>query len=228
VAIGRRTVPLAADGLGELPAPCRACVRWELDPSSGPPLAGEDAGNTARAKRAWWEQALSEGDGGGVLARIDQVTVGYATWALPHSASGAAAIAAATATGPVSADAVLLMALRVDPDHRGAGIGRWLVQAVLRQTLRRPGASHGTRAVEVFGQRDARAASTGCLAPIGFWVACGFEVVREHPLTPRLRLDARRLVTWRADVRADVEEAWVRLRGAVRPEPSPVPVRRHG
>lgn len=218
MAIGRRTVPLAGSGLASLPVSCRGCVRWELDPLSASRAAA--AGTTAQAKRDWWQETLTSGTGGGVLARIDQQTVGYATWSLPQHADGGSA----TATGPVSPDAVLLMALRVEPDHRGTGLGRWLVQAVLRQVLHQPGSWRGARAVEVFGSRLASRAGADCLAPTGFWVACGFDVVREHPFTPRLRLDARRLATWRADVRADVEEAWVRLRGAVRPPPTPAPV----
>ncbi len=220
MAIARRTVPLAADGLDEFPAACRACVRWELDPLSA--SSARRCDETAAAKLDWWRDALAEGYAGGVLARIDGETVGYATWSVPTHAGGGAA----SPTAPVSPDAVLLMALRVDPQHRGAGLGRWLVQAVVRQSLRQPGDGRGARALEAYGDRQAGGDSGGCLAPVGFWVACGFEVVREHPTTPRLRLDARRLATWRADVRADVEEAWVRLRGAVRPDPVPVPARR--
>jgi GNAT superfamily N-acetyltransferase len=218
VAIGRRTVSLAGSGLHLLPATCRDCVRWELDPLSAAQAAA--AGGTAQAKQQWWQETLTQGYGGGVLARIDQQTVGYATWSLPEHAGGGSA----RVTGPVSPDAVLLMALRVEPDHRGKGIGRWLVQAVLRQVLRQPGDRRGPRAVEVFGNGLPGGEGADCLAPTEFWVACGFDVVRQHPMTPRLRLDARRLATWRADVRADVEEAWVRLRGAVRPAPSPTPV----
>lgn len=220
MAIARRTVPLASDALDEFPTACRACVRWELDPLSA--ARARRGHETAEAKQRWWREALAEGHGGGVLARIDGRTAGYATWSRPGHAGGGGA----TPAGPVSPDAVLLMALRVDPGHRGAGLGRWLVQAVVRQALRQPGDGRGARALEVYGDRLAGGDGAGCLAPVGFWLACGFEVVREHPTTPRLRLDARRLATWRADVRADVEEAWVRLRGVVRPDPAPVPLRR--
>jgi GNAT superfamily N-acetyltransferase len=220
VAIARRTVPLASDALDEFPAACQACVRWELDPLSA--SRARHGHETTQAKQRWWRDALAEGYGGGVLARIDGQTVGYATWSRHGSAGGSGA----TPTGPVSPDAVLLMALRVDPDRRGAGLGRWLVQAVVRQALRQSGDGRGARALEVYGDQRAGGDSAGCLAPVDFWAACGFEVVRDHPTTPRLRLDARRLATWRADVRADVEEVWVRLRGVVRPDPAPVPLRR--
>lgn len=220
MAVARRTVPLAADRLSEFPAACRACVRWELDPLSA--SRARHADRTPAVKQDWWRDALAEGVAGGALARIGGRTVGYATWSHPTHAGGGGA----TPTSPVSPDAVLLMALHVDRHHRGAGVGRWLVHAVVRQSLRHPGEGRGARALEVYGNRQANGDSRACLAPAGFWVACGFEVVREHPTTPRLRLDARRLATWRADVRADVEEAWVRLRGAVRPEPAPAPARR--
>ncbi len=222
MAVARRTVPLVVDALDDLPERCRGCVRWELDPLAAGRAAR--AGDAAARKQQWWREALTEGHGGGVLARLDGHTVGYATWSLPGHAGGGGA----TPTAPVHDDAVLLMALRVDPQHRGAGIGRWLVQAVVRQALRHPGGgTNGVRAVEAFGVHEVPpGADAGCLVPAGFLLACGFEVVRDHPTTPRLRLDSRRLVVgWAGDVRADVEEAWVRLRGAVRPA-SPAPVRR--
>jgi GNAT superfamily N-acetyltransferase len=220
VAIARRTVPLVADALDEFPAACRSCVRWELDPLGASRARHRD--ESAQAKHLWWQRALGEGYAGGVLARIEGETAGYATWSLPAHAGGGGA----SPTAPVSPDAVLLMALRVEPWHRDAGIGRWLVQAVVRQALRQSGDGRGARALEAYGDRQADGDGAGCLAPLAFYLACGFEVVREHPTTPRLRLDARRLATWRADVRADVEEAWVRLRGAVRPDPAPAPARR--
>lgn len=222
VAVARRTAPLTVDALPALPPGCATCVRWELDPLQAASARRRDA--AAEAKQQWWREALLEGSAGGVLARVDGITAGYATWARPDRAGGSAA----TPTAPVSSDAVLLMALRVEPDARGAGLGRWLVQAVVRGALRPEGRRNGhPRAVEAYA--DARSVAehrAECLLPVDFLLACGFEVVRDHPTTPRLRLDARRLATWRVDVRSDVEEVWTRLRGAVRPRPAPEPAGR--
>lgn len=227
MAVARRTAPLTLDALDRLPDPCSSCVRWELDPLAAERARREDS--AAEAKRAWWRDALSEGTAGGVLARVDGDTAGYATWARPHRAGGGGA----APTAPASADAVLLMALRVEPGYRGSGLGRWLVQAVVRGSLRGGERGNGVRAVETYGRNEptngqpqGRGDPSGCLLPVDFLLACGFEVVREHPTTPRLRLDARRLVTWRVDVRSDVEEVWTRLRGAVGPRPAPEPAGR--
>jgi len=224
VAIARRIAPLATEGLDLLPDACRGCVRWELGPLGV--AAAQRHGCVATAKRGWWEDALLEGSAGGVLARIDNRPVGYATWSLAARSGGGAAAPSA----PVSPDAKLLMALRVDPEHRGTGLGRWLVQAVVGHALRQPRhpgrrsvqPAQGVRALEAYGTH--RPGDDDCLVPVAFLLACGFEVVREHPRSPRLRLDARRLATWRADV----EEAWVRLRGAVRPGPVLEPAGRTG
>lgn len=68
-----------------------------------------------------------------------------------------------------------------------------------------------------------RAYTASCLVPLDFWLGCGFTVVREHPFTPRVRLDTRVLAGWRTEVEGAFELAWQRLRGAVRPDPAPGP-----
>jgi GNAT superfamily N-acetyltransferase len=115
-----------------------------------------------------------------------------------------------------TSDALTVLALHVGADHRGAGLGRALVHQVAREALRRP----RVRAVEALASRFPGAP---CLVPLDFWLACGFSIVHDHPLTPRVRLDARVLATLRSEVEEAVELAWDRLRGAVRPEPAPGP-----
>ncbi len=81
MAVARRTVPLAVDALDQLPESCRSCVRWELDPLAA--ARARRSGAAAEHKQQWWRDALTEGHGGGVLARLEGRTVGYATWSLP-------------------------------------------------------------------------------------------------------------------------------------------------
>jgi hypothetical protein len=106
----------------------------------------------------------------------------------------------------VSADAVLLMTARLLPQFAGAGLGRMLVQAVVREAARR-----GIRAVEAFGrsspvepdaapQRGGPGREHECLLPAEYLLAVGFKTVRAHPRTPRLRLDVKSTVSWREDV----------------------------
>ena len=51
----------------------------------------------------------------------------------------------------------------------------------------------------------------------------GFKTQRAHPVTPRMRMEMRSLVTWRGEV----EAAWERLVGVVRrPKHAPTPISR--
>lgn len=208
--MGRNTA-LTPDDLAQLPGACAGCLRWErfCDGSGLPWRPGLD--DAVAAKRGWWVQRLSAGTGGGVVVRSaghngDRAVAGYATYAVPDRGGG---------------DALTVLGLHVDAGCRGVGLGRALAQAVAREALRRP----RIRAVEALaGLPKLRVpGSPGCLVPVDFWLACGFTVVRPHPLTPTVRLDARMLAPWRTGVEDAVEQAWERLRGAVRPDPPPRP-----
>ena len=118
-------------------------------------------------------------------------------------------------TAPVSTDAVLLTTVYVDPAHRGGGLGRMLVQGMARDLIKRA----GIRAVEAFGDRR----GTGeCLVPVDFLGSVGFKTQRQHPTTPRMRMDLRSAVVWRDEVEAALE----RLAGVVRPAPAAGEARR--
>ncbi|MEZ5096131.1 MAG: GNAT family N-acetyltransferase [Nocardioides sp.] len=115
-------------------------------------------------------------------------------------------------TAPVSPDAVLLSAVYVDPAYRGGGLGRMLVQGMARDLLQRG----GIRAVEAFGDAHGR---PGCLVPADFLASVGFKTQRPHTRTPRMRMDLRTTLSWRDEL----EQAFERLLGAVRPQPKPQP-----
>jgi hypothetical protein len=59
-----------------------------------------------------------------------------------------------------------------------------------------------------------------CVIPADFLLAVGFKTVRPHHRFPRLRLDLRTAVSWRADVEVALE----RLLGSMSPEPAFRPV----
>ncbi|GAA0575097.1 GNAT family N-acetyltransferase [Kribbella sandramycini] len=202
--MARRLEPLTLATLGELPAPCRDCVFWELDP-----VAARQAnrnGDTALEKEAWLSQLLLDWGPAGVVLWVDEEIAGYAVYApatyLPR--------VQAFPTAPVSADAVVLATGRILPRYLGLGLGKVIVQAVAKDILKR-----GFRAIEAFG--DSRWDGPGCVWPTDFLQAVGFAVVREHPRNPRLRLDLRSAITWRSEMEAAVE----RLMGAIRPEHAP-------
>lgn len=188
--------PLTLENLPDLPDPCRACVAWELDPAAA--AAAERAGGTsgtAFEKEAWLSSVLLAWGSAGRVAYVADQPVGFLSVAPPVYVPRAATFP----TAPVSADAVLLMAGRLDPGHRGAGIGRMLAQGVAKDLTQR-----GVQAVEAFA-----AASEGvgpCLLPQAFLEAVGFTVVREHRRFPRMRLELRSALAWREDVEAALEQ----------------------
>ncbi|HEU5265907.1 MAG TPA: GNAT family N-acetyltransferase [Jatrophihabitans sp.] len=201
----RRVASLTLENLGELPARCRECVFWELDPAAG--QRAIENGDTALEKEAWLSDTLLQWGSCGHLAYVDGAPAGYVIYAPPAYVPRSAGFA----TSPVSPDAVLLITARLAPGFAGNGLGRVLVQAAVRDVVRR-----GIRALEAFGRDgDETVASEDpayrCLLPAGYLRAIGFKTVRAHPHTPRLRLDARTTVTWREDV----EYALERLLGTI-------------
>lgn len=210
----RRLSSLTLDLLDDVPDPCRSCVFWELDPVNGARAA--EAGDPALDKEAWLSATLLSWGSCGVIAHVDDLPAGWALYAPPASVPRAAAFP----TAPVAPDAVLLTALRVLPGHSGGGIGRLLVQGMVRDLARR-----GVRAVEVFGdarpaERPEGAEGPGCVVPADFLLSVGFKTVRSHRRWPRLRLDVKGAQSWRAEAEAIVEKVFGARRPARSPEPA--------
>jgi GNAT superfamily N-acetyltransferase len=219
--VARRLARLTLDTLGDLPDPCRSCVFWELDAVRR--QRAEAAGVAGEEKEAWLSRVLLEWGSCGRVAYVDGVPAGYVLYAPPTYLPGADAFP----TSPVSEDAVLLASVVVLPEHAGAGLGRMLMQSVVKDLVERG----GIRALEAFG--DTRASGTepgGCVLPADYLLSVGFKTHRPHPRHPRMRLEVKSAVTWRDEVEAALE----RLLGVVRParlpspEPNPSVVRRSG
>ena len=216
--MSRRVVNLTLDNLNDLPRRCRRCVFWELDPVAGE--AALEAGDVDLEKEAWLSATLLDWGSCGKLAYVDTVPAGYLTYAPPVHVPRSLAFP----TSPVSGDAVLLITAGILPEFAGGGLGRMLIQTAAKDLTRR-----GVRAIEAFGLAAAVASpeagvpvagSTGCLLPADFLLAVGFKTVRPHHRYPRLRLDLRTAVSWRADVEVALE----RLLGSMSPEPAFRPV----
>jgi GNAT superfamily N-acetyltransferase len=203
----RRLVNVTLDNLDDLPARCRRCVFWELDPVSR--SRAEELGDTALEKEAWVSQALLEWGSCGKVAYVDGVPAGYVLFAPPSYVPRSVAFA----TSPVSADAVLLMSAHVVPEFAGGGLGRMLVQGVAKELVRR-----GVRAIEAFG--DLAWQEPACVLPADYLLAVGFKTVRPHPRWPRLRLELKTTASWREDVEVALE----RLLGSMTPEGALRPV----
>lgn len=213
--MARTTVPLTLDLLEELDAPCRACLFWEQDPVL---RRGLGPAERAHEKEAWISEVLREWGSCGRVAIVDGRPVGRLLYAPAAFVPGVAAFP----TAPVSADAVLLTTAWVHPEYAGGGLGRLLVQGMARELVGRG----DIRAVEAFA-RTARTPRVGspaaCVVPAEFLARVGFKTHRPHPVTPRMRMEMRSLVTWRGEV----EAAWGRIVDVVRrPKPAPAPVSR--
>lgn len=211
----RTTVPLTLDRLeafDRMDLPCRTCLFWEMDPVRRERLRNPET--RARVKEGWISEVLRDWGSCGRVALVDDEPVGYLTYAPPAYVPGAATFP----TAPASPDAVVLATAYVVPAHAGGGIGRLLVQGMARDLV---GRGDGVRAVEAFARRGRRT-TAGCVLPAEFLARVGFKTHRPHPLTPRMRMELRSLVTWRDEV----EAAWERLVEVVRPRTTPTPAHR--
>lgn len=197
--MSRKTVRLTLDGLASLPAPVRGCLFWELSPVDRGRLADAER---AAEKEAWVSEVLREWGSCGRIALVDGDPVGLAIYAPAAWLPGAMTLP----TAPSSPDAVVLGALWVDPQHRGGGVGRLLIQGMARDLVRR-----GHAAVEAYGRAGHREES--CVVPVGFLSGVGFRTQRPHPTVPRMRMDLRSTLRWKSEVEQALERLW----GAVRP-----------
>jgi GNAT superfamily N-acetyltransferase len=210
--VARRLARLTLDNLGDIPVGCQSCTFWELDPVRR--QRAVDAGETCSEKEAWVSTVLLEWGSCGRVAYVDDDPAGYVLFAPPTFLPGADAFP----TAPVSEDAVLLATAMVYPQYAGAGLGRVLMQAVVKDLVKRG----GIRALEAIG--DTRAPGRGensyggCVLPADYLLGVGFKTHRAHPRYPRLRLELRSAVTWRDEVELALEK----LLGAVRPARQPV------
>ena len=199
--MARRLSRLTLDNLDDLPSSCRSCLFWELDPVHR--ARAHDAGDEAGEKEAWVSAVLLEWGSCGRIAYVDGDPAGFVLFAPPTYLPGADAFA----TAPVSEDAVLLATAVVYPEYAGAGLGRVLMQTVVKDLLERG----DIRALEAFGdgQRrddvDPSPSHAACLLPVDYLLAVGFKTVRPHPRVPRLRLDLKSAVSWREEAESALE-----------------------
>ncbi len=225
-----RITPLRLEAFEQLPKHARRCVFWELDPST---LLGEDhLADPEFEKEAWLSMVMLEWGSCGQLAvecgtdgdgypaselAADAPCLGYVFYAPPRAVPRAGLFP----TGPVSADAVLLTSLGVEPGADVDGLTHDLMTAVVADLVRR-----GVRALEAFG-RTAEASELfqphvpdelrpavqvlgdcsveQCVIDADFLIDVGFTVVAPHRYFPRLRLELEQGLGWKADVEAALE-----------------------
>ena len=212
--MARRVARLTLDTLADLPEPSRGCVQWELDPVSRQRLP--DRASAVAEKEAWVSRVLLDWGSCGRVVYVDDRPAGFVIYAPPAYLLGSASMP----TAPVSDDAVQVAAAEVFEEYAGAGLGRLLMQEMVKDLLTRG----GIRAVEAFGatrvRPPRRSGHHDCALPVEFLQRVGFKTQRPHPRNPRMRLELKSVVTWREEVEAALE----RLLGVVRPARAPRPV----
>lgn len=200
---------LTLDGLDKLSSHARRCVFWETDPAAV--RAARETGNfydPEFEKEAWLSMVMLQWGSCGQVAMVDDKPAGCALYAPPSMVPRADLFP----TSPVSADAVLLTTMRLEPIGDEHGLGATLIQAAVGDLVRR-----GVRALEAFGIRggapsDVPTATAAldcspqeCMISADFLEDVGFEVIAPHHRFPRLRLELDRDHLWKADVEAALD-----------------------
>lgn len=218
-----RITPLRLEAFDQLPKHARRCVFWEVDPAT----LGEQSqlADPEFEKEAWLSMVMLEWGSCGQLAtsapaddEAESACLGYAFYAPPRTVPRAHRFP----TAPVSADAVLLTSLRVEPGPAADELPHSLIARVVDELVRR-----GVRALEAFGRTEAVADLAGsantdpellpvlevlgdcsveqCVIDAQFLQDVGFVVVAPHTYFPRLRLELDKGLGWKAEVEAALE-----------------------
>jgi hypothetical protein len=224
--VSARITPLRLEAFEQLPKHARRCVFWEVDPAI---VGREDhLADPEFEKEAWLSMVMLEWGSCGQIASLppaedsasEAQCQGYVLYAPPHAVPRAQRFP----TAPVSADAVLLTSMGVEPGQAADGLPNSLIAQVVAELVRR-----GVRALEAFG-RTAQATELldpqtadpellsvvdalgdcsfdQCMIDAEFLQEVGFVVVAPHRHFPRLRLELDKGLGWKAEV----EEALERL-----------------
>jgi hypothetical protein len=219
-----RITPLQLEAFDQLPKHARRCVFWEVDPAT---LGKDDhLADPEFEKEAWLSMVMLEWGSCGQVAtatpaecgQSEPPCLGYAFYAPPRAVPRAHRFP----TAPVSADAVLLTSMRVEPGPAADDLPYSLIARVVDELVRR-----GVRALEAFGRTDAVAelldpqavdpdvapvlealgdcSVEHCVIGADFLRDVGFVVVAPHRYFPRLRLELDKGLGWKAEVEAALE-----------------------
>lgn len=219
-----RIMPLRLEAFEHLPKHARRCVFWEVDPAT---LGDQDhLADPEFEKEAWLSMVMLEWGSCGQVAtavrddRSDTEArcLGYVLYAPPRAVPRAQRFP----TAPVSADAVLLTSMGIEPGQDVNDLPHGLIAHVIDELVRR-----GVRALEAFGRtpaadelQDPRVVEPDvrpvlealgdcsvehCIIDADFLKDVGFVVVAPHPYFPRLRLELDKGLGWKAEVEAALE-----------------------
>ncbi|EFG77072.1 hypothetical protein HMPREF0591_2999 [Mycobacterium parascrofulaceum ATCC BAA-614] len=219
-----RITPLRLEAFEQLPKHARRCVYWEVDPAT---LGNQDhLADPEFEKEAWLSMVMLEWGSCGQVAtaatddrsQSEPPVLGYVFYAPPRAVPRAQRFP----TAPVSADAVLLTSMGIEPGQTAEDLPHGLLARVIDELVRR-----GVRALEAFGRTPAAAelqdplaagpdvrpvleavgdcSVDHCVIDAQLLEDAGFVVVAPHPYFPRLRLELDKGLGWKAEVEAALE-----------------------
>ncbi|QGU05889.1 hypothetical protein [Corynebacterium comes] len=194
-----RVSPLRPETIGRIHPQAGRSIFWELDPEAAAVV--QASGDPDFEKEAWLTTTLLEyGCCGFSLERSNRErAVATVLYCSRDDAPGACQLP----TAPVSEDAEVLTSLFIDPGFAGIGLESLLLDAAIMSLVERD-----ARAVEAFGWRTdffaradvdellegpvgavLRSASDIGLMSVPVLESAGFQVIADHPVLPRLRLE---------------------------------------
>ena len=222
--VSARITPLRLEAFEHLPKHARRCVFWEVDPAT---LGNQDhLADPEFEKEAWLSMVMLEWGSCGQVAtalpdehsHTEPPCLGYVLYAPPRAVPRAHRFP----TAPVSADAVLLTSMGIEPGQAADDLPHSLLARVIDELVRR-----GVRALEAFGRtpaaselQDPRTVDPDvrpvldalgdctidhCVIDAEFLKDVGFVVVAPHTYFPRLRLELDKGLGWKAEVEAALE-----------------------
>ena len=203
----KRVEELTLETLRDIPLRCRACVFWELSPLERAMAVEADP---EFEKEVWASSICLQQGTAGKVARVDGRIVGFALAGPPEEFPRSESFPAR-----VSKDAWFLATVHVLPEAVHRGLGKAMVQAVLRDAK-----EHGRRALECFADRAW--AGPDCIVPAEFCERIGFKVRRDHARFPLMRIDVRSIAKLTESAAEAFEEF---LRSVTIPSPARSPAR---
>lgn len=198
-----RLFPLVQQHLGIVHPRAARSVFWELEPVAADSVRRD--GGAVFEKEAWLTTTiLNYGCCGYSIATDfpeDPSRSGKVLGTLLYCGRDSAPGSEQLPTAPVSEDTELITSLFLEPQHADDGMSAVLLDAAIMELVRKDAS-----AVEAFGLREdfiedpgfpmsasvrdivERSGEIGLLS-VGVLEAAGFEVIRDHPVLPRLRME---------------------------------------
>jgi hypothetical protein len=137
--VSARITPLRLEAFEQLPKHARRCVFWEVDPAT---LGNQDhLADPEFEKEAWLSMVMLEWGSCGQVATVvpdersqsEPPCLGYVFYAPPRAVPRAQRFP----TGPVSADAVLLTSMGIEPGQAADDLPHGLLARVIDEMVRR-------------------------------------------------------------------------------------------